>query len=204
MRSTSEALKRTSRISRNRFANGASPANISSPPRRLRAEKLNWRPQTPPNQPQQGKEEFSSGDSETDNDAGDDENDDSTPVEGGGGNNDASEVQAGHNEIWRFMIKTDSPHEIRPRIVKLLTELNIPSNTPGIGGTEAPGGIQFDLLVPPEVVGEVKKQLQAMAPKAPTELAKTPAGETFTWYKNKAKTKLPEHKTRIVIWLSQM
>lgn len=161
---------------------------------------------TSPDQPQQVKDNFSSGDSETDNDSAtsDDEDDDSTPVEGGGGNNDASEVHAGHNEIWRFMIKTDSPHEIRPRIVKLLTDLNIPSNTPGIGGTEAPGGIQFDLLVPPEVVGEVKKQLQAMAPKAPIELAKTPAGETFTWYMNKAKTKLPEHKTRIVIWLSQM
>jgi hypothetical protein len=114
------------------------------------------------------------------------------------------DTRVGNSEIWRFNLKTDSPHEIRPRIVQLLREMRIPDDTPGLGGIEAPGGIQFDLLVPQAAVNPLKKQLQAMAPKPPAELADSPAGETFTWYMNKSKRKLPEHKTRIVIWLSQM
>jgi hypothetical protein len=117
---------------------------------------------------------------------------------------DMNGIHVGSSQVWRFNLKTDSPHEIRPRIVNLLTELHIPTDTPGLGGVEAPGGIQFDLLVPQSVVANLKKQLQAMAPKAPAEVADAPAGETFTWYMNKSKRKLPEHKTRVVIWLSQM
>jgi hypothetical protein len=153
--------------------------------------------------PQSG-DELASGDSESDSDTTADEEDDATPVEGGGGTNDTSDIRVGANEIWRFMLKTDSPHEMRPKIVKILTALQIPSGTHGIGGVEAPGGIQFDLLVTPEIIADIKHELQAIAPKPPAELANTPAGETFTWYKNKSKTKLPDHKTRVVIWLSQM
>jgi Putative zinc-finger len=156
------------------------------------------------------KEEFSSGDSEgeADNSSASDEEDsggdDSIAVEGGGGTNDDSEVHVGPNEIWRFMLKTDSPREMRPRIVKILSDLQVPANTPGLGGIEAPGGIQFDLLISKNFVPGIKKELQAIAPKPPAELAQTPAGETFTWYKNKSKTHLPDQKARVVIWLSQM
>lgn len=157
------------------------------------------------NDPAQRTEELASGDSDSDGDSSaDDSGDDATPVEGGGGANDTSDIHVGSNEIWRFMLKTDSPHEMRTKIVRILTDLHIPANTRGFGGIEAPGGIQFDLLVTPDVIAGIKRELQAIAPKPPAELANTPAGETFTWYKNKSKTKLPDHKTRAVIWLSQM
>ncbi len=149
-------------------------------------------------------DELASGDSDSEGDTSADDDDDATPVEGGGGTNDTSDVRVGSNEIWRFMLKTDSPHEMRSKIVRILTDLHIPANTRGLGGIEAPGGIQFDLLVSPDMIAGIKRELQAIAPKPPAELANTPAGETFTWYKNKSKTRLPDQKTRVVIWLSQM
>ena len=59
----------------------------------------------------------------------------------------APEIHVGKAEVWRFNMKTDSPHDMRPKIVKLLSDLKIPQNTVGFAGIEAPGGIQFDLLV---------------------------------------------------------
>lgn len=144
-------------------------------------------------------EDFSSGD-------GDLDSTDEDSAEGAAANVETADgdIHVGSSEIWRFIVKTDSPHEIRGKIVKILTDLKIPPDTSGLGGVEAPGGIQFDLLVPQSIVAGIKRQLQAIAPKAPAELAQTPAGETFTWYKNKSKRGLPVHKTRVVIWLSQM
>lgn len=150
---------------------------------------------------EEGSSENAASDSKDDDDgelAGD------TTVDGGNGSMGDADVRVGSSEIWRFILKSDSPHDIRPKIVKILTDLQIPQDTPGLGGVEAPGGIQFDLLVPQAAVNGIKKQLQAIAPKAPAELAQTPAGETFTWYKNKSKKPLPPQKIRVVIWLSQM
>lgn len=129
---------------------------------------------------------------------------DSEPDSGSAVVDKGSGIRVGSSQVWRFNLKTDSPHEIRPQVIKILTELHIPAETEGLGGVEAPGGIQFDLLVPSSVVPSLKRQLETLAPKAPAELADSPAGETFTWYMNKSKHKLPEHKTRVVIWLSQM
>jgi hypothetical protein len=134
--------------------------------------------------------------------AGGDEN--SRDVSTAPDKNGIKDEHVGNSEVWRFNLKTDSPLEVRPRIVQVLRGLQIAENTPGIDGVEAPGGIQFDLLVPQASVNTLKKQLQSMAPKAPTDQTDSPAAETFTWYMNKSKRKLPEHKTRIVIWLSQM
>jgi hypothetical protein len=130
---------------------------------------------------------------DSDGDAGD--NDDEA---------DAPEIHVGKAEVWRFNMKTDSPHGVRPQIVRLLTELKVPSNTPGFGGIEAPGGIQFDLMVTKEIIPEVKAALEKMAPPPPKDLADSPFGETFTWYKNKSKKPIPSGKARLVIWLSQI
>jgi hypothetical protein len=149
------------------------------------------------------------GTSETDSFAseGEEDGDDSITVEGGTGADEGPDevpVKVGNSEIWRFNMKTDSPHEIRPRIVQLLTDLNIPTSTPGLGGTEAPGGIQFDLMLPQSVVPALKKQLQRLAPPTPEGLAGSPVGETFTWYKNRSRHPIPSGQTHVVIWLSQM
>ncbi len=120
------------------------------------------------------------------------------------GEDEGTAAVAGKGEIWRLNVKTDSPHEIRTKIIELLTELKIASTTPGFGGIEAPGGIQFDLLLPQAVVAKLKSSVEKLAPPAPPALADSPAGETFTWYKNRSKKPIPDGKTRVVIWLSQM
>ncbi|HUP57063.1 MAG TPA: zf-HC2 domain-containing protein [Bdellovibrionota bacterium] len=114
-------------------------------------------------------------------------------------------LKVGNSEIWRFNLKTDSPHEVRPRIVQALRDLRVPADTPGFAGIEAPGGIQFDLFLNKGIILELKRQLQRLAPKPGERSADASiATDGFTWYKNKSKRKIPEGKTRVVIWLSQM
>lgn len=117
---------------------------------------------------------------------------------------EAQPIKVGSSEIWRFNLKTDSPHELRPQIVRVFTELRIPAQTPGIGGLEAPGGIQFDVLVPQSAVASLKRNLQKLSPPPAKDSENADIGETFTWYRNRSKRKLPDGKTRVVIWLSQM
>ena len=121
---------------------------------------------------------------------------------------DGSVIQVGQAEIWRFNIKTDSPHELRSQIVKTLLELKLEKNTRGLGGIEAPGGIQFDLVVPQALILPLKKSLQKLAPRgtvdetdAESDTAQT---ETFTWYKSKSKSPLQTGHVHLVIWLSQI
>jgi DNA-directed RNA polymerase specialized sigma24 family protein len=129
---------------------------------------------------------------------------DSEDDEGESDDADTPEIHVGKAEVWRFNMKTDSPRDIRPKITQLLTDLKVPAGTAGIGGIEAPGGIQFDILVSPDVVPQVKQALEKMAPVAPKDAGNSPLSETFTWYKNKSKTPIPPGKTRLVIWLSQI
>jgi hypothetical protein len=136
-------------------------------------------------------DDFSSG--EGDSEAAGDNEEDDTPV-----------VKAGSSETWRFNLKTDSPHDVRTKIVNILTDLKIPSNTPGLQGIEAPGGIQFDLIVPQAVIPDLKQALEKIAPAPPKELEDSPFGETFTWYKRKSKNPLAAGQTHVVIWLAQI
>lgn len=141
-------------------------------------------------------DDFSSseGDSSDDSaDAGDDGNDDEPAV-----------VKATSSDTWRFNLKTDSPHEVRTKIVEILQGLNVPPNTAGIGGIEAPGGIQFDLIVPQVIIPDLKAALEKIAPAAPKELEDSPFGETFTWYKKKSRSPVPAGQTHVVIWLAQI
>ena len=85
----------------------------------------------------------------------------------------------------------------------ILTDLKIPANTPGIGGIEAPGGIQFDLIVPQTVIPDLKQALEKIAPAPPKDQEGSPFGETFTWYKKKSKNPLAVGQTHVVIWLAQ-
>jgi hypothetical protein len=125
-----------------------------------------------------------------------------TTVSSGTSTGDGSEIRIGKAEVWRFNFKTDSPHEFRPKIVQVLSELKIPSNTQGLGGTEAPGGIQFDLMLPQAVVPSLMKQLQKLAPPIPEGMNGNLAVQTFTWYKNKSRQPIPSGMTHVVIWLS--
>ena len=148
---------------------------------------------------QTGSDEFNGESADTEVDEEDSAGDSTTEESG-------NEIRVGSSEIWRFNLKTDSPHEIQPRIVALLTSLNIPKETPGIGGIEAPGGIQFDLIVPTSVVANLKIQLRKLAPSVQGGETENPTAPNaaFTWYKNKSKRQIPAGRARVVIWLSQM
>lgn len=118
---------------------------------------------------------------------------------------DAEDIYVGNSEIWRFNVKTDSPREMKPKVVETLTKLAIPPDTPGIEGIEAPGGIQFNLLVPKGVVPDLKKKVQELAhTSAPLDTSDTSRAlsSTFTWYRNKSRKRLPSGTARVVIWLS--
>jgi hypothetical protein len=112
-----------------------------------------------------------------------------------------ADVQVGKSEIWRFNLKTDAPTIVRGQILKALKETGVPETTSGIGGVEAPGGIQFDILVPQSVIAPLKSQLEHLAG-TPSE--NLPFSETFTWYKNRSKKPIPNGMSRVVIWLSQI
>jgi hypothetical protein len=137
--------------------------------------------------------------------------------------NESENVKVGKSELWRFTLKTVSPDEIRPVIVKTLTDLKIPTSTPGLGGVQVPGGIEFDLILPQSDVPNIKKALEKISPRlsGPTHGSATAtavsthakkdssdeteesASENFSWYKVKSKRKVPEGKSQVVIWLSQ-
>lgn len=135
-----------------------------------------------------------------------DEDDDSHPQPKKG----QTETRVGNSEIWRYNIKTDSPDEVRPRIVQVLIDLQIPADTPGIGGVRAPGGIQFDLIVPQRVVNPLRNQLERLVSSPARQGGLRPAGnqstleDIFTWYKSKERRgRVPAGKARVVIWLAQ-
>ncbi len=126
---------------------------------------------------------------------------------------EAEPVRVGQSEIWRFNFRTNSPRELRNKIVQILKDAGVSAES-NVGGAEFPGGIQFDLLVPVETLAQIKQQLQKLTvglihPPAAAETledsdAGTAAREPFTWYKVKSKRALPAGKTRVVIWLSQV
>jgi hypothetical protein len=113
------------------------------------------------------------------------------------------DIRVGKSQLWRFTLKTVSPDEMRPQIVKALQELNIPTDTPGLGGTQVPGGIEFDLTLPQSAVPNIKRALQKLSPKSVENDEESEGPQTFSWYKVKSKKKLPDGKSQVVIWLSQ-
>lgn len=121
-----------------------------------------------------------------------------------GGENTDDPVRVGKSQLWRFTLKTVSPDEMRKQVIKALTvDLHIPMNTPGIGGVQVPGGIEFDLLLPKENVPGIKQTLEKLAPHLPENVNPMPGTETFSWYMVKSKQEIPEGKSQVVIWLTQ-
>ncbi len=132
------------------------------------------------------------------------EADDSHADEGTGDSEEATVpsgplASAGRAEIWRFNLKTDSPQEVRGKVAQILHDLKV--NAQNIRGIEAPGGVQFDLLVAQAIIGELKQSLEKLSVE---KASAAPAQESFTWYKSKSRKPIPSGKTRVVIWLSQL
>ena len=123
--------------------------------------------------------------------------------------------RVGKSEIWRFNLRADNAKEVRPKIIQILTDQSVPTTTKGIGGREAPGGIQFDLLVPSIKIDKINEALQKLASITPAPKTRISGGgsgnsesnnspKNFTWFKNKSKASLPNGMTRIVVWVSQL
>lgn len=107
-------------------------------------------------------------------------------------------------EIWRFHIKSSTPKELRKQIVALFLSAGLSADSPGVGGIEAPGGIQFNLLLSSVKLPQFRADIEKLAPPRPTDLEPgSPMGETFTWIRSKSKTPLPAGKVRVVVWISQ-
>lgn len=122
------------------------------------------------------------------------------------GEADSAPVETGHSgrsQLWRFSLKTVSPDELRPLVVKALTELKIPPTAPGLGGIQVPGGIEFDLIVPETIVSELKEVLHKLVAKPGEVRTDSEKSENFSWYRVHSKQKLPDGKSKVVIWLSQ-
>jgi DNA-directed RNA polymerase specialized sigma24 family protein len=115
---------------------------------------------------------------------------------------DHDEIKVGRSEIWRFNVKTDSPAQMRTKIIQSFQNLGLPQDTPGLGGVEAPGGIQFDILVPQSAVAGIKQELERHLPSL--DESGNNYNDLFTWYKNRSKKPIPSGYSRVVIWLSQI
>ena len=120
---------------------------------------------------------------------------------------DENDIRVGRAQLWRFTLKTVSPDELRPQVIQGLKELGIPSNTPGLGGMQVPGGIEFDLILPQSFVSGIKHTLEKLItddPNASGQKSNPPEeAENFSWYKVKSKRKIPEDQSQVVIWLPQ-
>jgi hypothetical protein len=115
-------------------------------------------------------------------------------------------MQVGNSEIWRFNLKTDSPKALRLKVIDVFNELKISDKTLGFNGIEAPGGIQFNMLVDRSLISELRSRLEILVivkTEKGSESASNP-DKPFTWFKNKSAKKIPQGYSRVVIWLSQI
>ncbi len=121
----------------------------------------------------------------------------------GEGEEEEDKIHVAGSQLWRFTLKTVSPDEVRPQVVQSLTELGVSPQTPGLGGTQVPGGIEFTLILNQSLIPHIKHTLEHLAPHSEGKTAESPGSENFSWYRVKSKHKLPEGKSQVVIWLSQ-
>ncbi|MDU9705212.1 hypothetical protein, partial [Helicobacter pylori] len=65
-------------------------------------------------------------------------------------------------------------------------------------GLDAPGGVQFNLLVEQARVLELMKALKDLAIQT-AEQSNTPKENAFTWFKNSSRKPIPAGQTRVII-----
>jgi len=123
---------------------------------------------------------------------------------------DSSTVGSLRGGVWRFHIKTHSPKELRQQIVSYLKKAALAAPGPAASGIEAPGGIQFDFIIPKSALGPLRDYLRSIAeariPPAPQKARPNASLESapFTWYRGRNATSLPAGQAKVIIWLSQI
>jgi hypothetical protein len=116
-------------------------------------------------------------------------------------------IQVAGAQVWRFILRTDSPQDLRPKVHEALITAGVSPQSRMIHGFVAPGGIQFDVLAPAASITKLKEVLQKLSEEhSPTQdhtVADHPnPTQPFTWYRNRSKRPLPNGAARVVIWLS--
>jgi hypothetical protein len=111
------------------------------------------------------------------------------------------------SQVWRFTIRTDSPQDLRGKIQEILLQAGTAPTSRMIHGFVAPGGIQFDVLVPADSIPKIQEALKSLSDEhSPPEEASASDSpyptQPFTWYRNRSKRPLPSGAARVVIWLS--
>ena len=110
-------------------------------------------------------------------------------------------------QVWRFIMRTDSPQELRQNVQGILLKAGALPSARMIHGFIAPGGIQFDVLVPSESIQDIQDALKRLSdehsPAQEQSASDNPfPTEPFTWYRNRSKRPLPSGAARVIIWLS--
>ena len=126
---------------------------------------------------------------------------------------DAPGAQRG--EVWRINVRVANLRDAQTRAQEILAKNGASRVESGALGIDAPGGVQFDLMIALEKVSDIRKSFRTLALPDPepadatgsdiTESTKPlPLRQSFTWYKSRSKEPVPEGKARLVIWISQM
>ncbi len=119
----------------------------------------------------------------------------------------------GTHLIWRFNLKTGNPQDYQPRVEHILKTLKVAAKNEELHGKKFPGGIQFNLVLPANLVPELKKKLEELSALVPKNTEEAPAATSpdsnariFTWYQSQSKVStasVPSGKTRVLVWLPE-
>ncbi len=123
---------------------------------------------------------------------------------------DGTMKKASAPQVWRFILRSDSPQEMRARIHRSLMDARALPSSRFMNGFAAPGGIQFDAFVPTENIERLREQLATLVDQKGAPAMSAPDSESegpyptspFTWYKNKSKRPLPAGAARVIVWIS--
>lgn len=106
-----------------------------------------------------------------------------------------TEKTTNSSQLWRFTLKTVSPEELKPEIIKILSTLQLNQYSHLAEGIEVPGGIEFELNLPSHQINELKNALQ--------KLSAASALNDFSWYRIYTKKNTFPDQSTAVIWLTQ-
>ena len=111
--------------------------------------------------------------------------------------------------------------------MKVLAQLKISGEGRAQGGLQVPGGIEFDLIVSESIVPELRTALHKLVARPEDQLSQNGQSDPsdssednsssnehehekqnaksdhFSWYRVHSKQKLPEGKSKVIIWLAQ-
>ncbi len=113
-------------------------------------------------------------------------------------------------DVWRFILRTDSPQDLRAPVHRAIEGAGTLPGSKFANGFVAPGGVQFDVLIPQAAVEPLRQELSNILEQRSRETEQDLRGSSsgpyptspFTWYRNRSKRPLPAGAARVIVWLS--